>query len=137
MPTVPAFFCMCYSRSGDRRTLAKEVERTAMNDSEMRRRELLRQTRKMYGERRDIPAVHPRYGRIYQELYGNEKTQEKQTGEGSFYLRLVIGILCFICFVYMDQSQAKVAEVDSTAITNQIEKDMDVEAVKEVWKEFQ
>lgn len=107
-----------------------------MNDSEMRRRELLRQTRKMYGERRDIPAVHPRYGRIYQELYGNEKTQDEQTAGGSFYLRLVIGILCFICFVYMDQSQAKVAEVDSAVITNQIEKDMDVEAVKEVWKEL-
>ena len=29
-----------------------------MNDSEMRRRELLRQTRKLYDDRREIPAVH-------------------------------------------------------------------------------
>lgn len=54
----------------------------------------------------------------------------------SFYIRLVIGILCFICFVYMDQSKVSVAEVDSTAIVNQIEKDMDAETIKEVWKQL-
>ena len=57
---------------------------------------------------------------------------DKQTG-GSFYLRLVIGILCFICFVYMDQSNAGVAEVNSTSIVNQIEKDLDMDTVMEVW----
>ena len=40
-----------------------------MNDAEMRRRELLRQTRKLYDEKPDIPAVHPRYGNIYHSLY--------------------------------------------------------------------
>ena len=82
-----------------------------MNDPEMRRRELLRQTKRLYDERKDIPAVHPRYGRIYHELYHKEAGQQDQTG-GSFYLRLVIGILCFISFVYMDQSNAGVAEVE-------------------------
>ena len=48
----------------------------------------------------------------------------------------MIGILCFICFVYMDQSKVSVAEVDSTAIVNQIEKDMDAETIKEVWKQL-
>lgn len=103
-----------------------------MNDSEMRRRELLRQTRKLYDERRDIPAVHPRYGRIYQSLYSEEE-QTHQTG-GSFYIRLVIGILCFICFVYMDQTKASVAKVNSTEIVDQIEKDLDVDTVLDVWK---
>ena len=106
-----------------------------MNDSEARRRELLRRTRKLYNERQDIPAVHPRYGRIYHDLYGSEESGTEQT-KGSFYLRLVIGILCFICFVYMDQSKAEVAQVNSTSIVNQIEKDMDVETVKEVWKKL-
>ena len=104
-----------------------------MNDSEARRRELLRQTRRLYDERRDIPAVHPRYGRIYHNLYNSTEEQKEQTG-GSFYLRLVIGILCFICFVYMDQSNAGVAEVNSTSIVNQIGKEFDMDAAVEAWK---
>ena len=87
-----------------------------MNDSEMRRRELLRQTRK-----------------LYDSLYDSE--EEEQTSYGnSFYIRLVIGILCFVCFVYMDQSKVSVAEVDSTAIVHQIEKNVDADTIKEVWK---
>lgn len=113
----------------------KEEDKATMNDSEARRRELLRQTRKLYNERQDIPAVHPRYGRIYHNLYGFDGDDTEQT-KGSFYLRLVIGILCFICFVYMDQSKAEVARVNSTSIVNEIEKDMDVETVKEVWKKL-
>lgn len=104
-----------------------------MNDSEMRRRELLRQTRKLYDDRREIPAVHPRYGNIYHSLYDSE--EEEQTSYGnSFYIRLVIGILCFVCFVYMDQSKVSVAEVDSTAIVHQIEKNVDADTIKEIWK---
>lgn len=106
---------------------------SCMNDPEMRRRELLRQTKRLYDERKDIPAVHPRYGRIYHELYHKEAGQQDQTG-GSFYLRLVIGILCFISFVYMDQSNAGVAEVNSTSIVDQIEKDIDMDTVIEVWQ---
>ena len=101
----------------------------------MRRRELLRQTRKLYDERRDIPAVHPRYGRIYHSLYDREEEEQTSSG-GSFYIRLVVSILCFICFVYMDQSKASVAEVDSTAIVNQIEKDIDADTIEEVWKKL-
>ena len=48
-----------------------------MNDSEMRRRELLRQTRRLYDDKREIPAVHPRYGRIYHNLYENN-TEEQE-----------------------------------------------------------
>ena len=104
-----------------------------MNDSEMRRRELLRQTRKLYDERRDVPAVHPRYGSVYHSLY--DDGEEEQTSlAGSFYIRLMIGILCFAGFVYMDQSKISVAEVDSTAIVNQIEKNVDADTIKEVWK---
>ena len=104
-----------------------------MNDSEMRRRELLRQTRKLYDDRRDIPAVHPRYGRIYHDLYKNGD-EEQETPGGTFYIRLVIGILCFVCFVYMDQSKAEIAQVNSTSIVNQIEKEMDTNAIMEAWK---
>lgn len=104
-----------------------------MNDSEARRRELLRQTRKLYDERKDVPAVHPRYGKIYHDLY-NENEKPETASRGTFYIRLAIGILCFVCFVYMDQSKAKVADVDSNAIVHQIEKNMDADTIKEVWK---
>ena len=104
-----------------------------MNDSEMRRRELLRQARRLYDDKKDMPAVHPRYGRIYHELY-QDNTEEQETSGGTFYIRLVIGILCFVCFVYMDQSKAEIAQVNSTAIVDQIEKDVDTEAIVEAWK---
>ncbi len=102
-----------------------------MNDSEMRRRELLRQTRRLYDEKQELPAVHPRYGNIYHSLYDGD--DEVPSG-GSFYIRLVIGILCFVCFVYMDQSKVSVAEVSSSTIVEQIEKDMDTDTIKAVWK---
>ena len=104
-----------------------------MNESEARRRELLRQTRKLYQDSSDIPAVHPRYGRIYHNLYENN-TEEQEPSGGTFYIRLVIGILCFVCFVYMDQSKAEIAQVNSTAIVDQIGKEVDTDAIMETWK---
>ena len=106
-----------------------------MNDSELRRRELLRQARRRYDDNRASPAVHPRSGRIYHNLY-EDNTEEQESSGGTFYIRLVIGILCFVCFVYMDQSKAEIAQVNSTAIVHQIEKDMDTDAIVEAWKKL-
>lgn len=107
-----------------------------MNDSERRRRELLRQTRKLYEERGTIPAVHPRYGRIYHDLYREHTDENRELSGGSFYLRLVIGILCFVCFVYMDQSSDEAVHAGSSAIVEQIGNDLDEEAdaIIEAWK---
>ena len=104
-----------------------------MNDSEARRKELLRQTRKLYSDNREIPAVQPRYGRIYHDLYKDGDTSGHTAGS-TFYIRLAIGIFCFVCFVYMDQSRTKVANVDSRAIINEIEKNVDADTIREVWK---
>ena len=42
--------------------LQEEID---MNDSEARRRELLRQTRRLYHETgRSTPVIHPRYGNL-------------------------------------------------------------------------
>ncbi|WP_122642838.1 hypothetical protein [Luxibacter massiliensis] len=101
-----------------------------MNESEERRRQLLRQTRMLYDEDR-TPAVHPRYGHIYHDLYGNDNTQPSQN---SFFFRLSIGILCFICYVWMDYGKIDVANVSSSQIVNQIEKQMNLEELKAVWK---
>lgn len=101
-----------------------------MNSSEQRRRELLRQTRKMYDDSR-IPAVHPRYGNIYRDLYDTEETEYEG---GGFVFRLALGILLFICYVWMDYAKVPVMNVSSDQIVTQIEKQMNTEDLKEVWK---
>lgn len=102
-----------------------------MNDSEARRRELLRKTRRLYDENHSVPAIHPRYGNLYHELYDEE---ESTYSKDSFIVRLTLCILCFICYVWMDSSQATIADVSSSQIVNQIEKQMDMEDIEEVWK---
>lgn len=101
-----------------------------MNDSEARRRELLKQTRKLYDDSR-IPAVHPRYGNLYRELY-HEKEEDSQ--RGSFTFRLALGILLFVCYVWMDYAQVPVMNVSSDQIVTQIEKQLNVTDLQEVWK---
>ena len=104
-----------------------------MNESELRRQELLRQTRKLYNDHNELPAVHPRYGRICSSLYGDGRTaaEHSTSSGGSFYVRLVIGILCFVFYVCLDQSQAEIAQVSSSAIAEQIGQDMDADALVE------
>lgn len=102
-----------------------------MNESEERRRELLRQTRRLYGEEKGIPLVHPRYGNIRGEY---KMEEEELTAGNSFLLRLGIGLLCFACFVWMDHGKVKIADVSSDQITNQIEKQMNLEELEEAWK---
>lgn len=102
-----------------------------MNETEERRKKLLMQTRKLYGEERFIPAVHPRYGHIYHNLYDNGAEEQPKN---SFFYRLTLGILCFICFVWMDYGKVNVASVNSDKIVNQIEKQMELKDIKDVWK---
>lgn len=102
-----------------------------MNDSEARRRELLRKTRKLYDDNHSIPAIHPRYGNLYHDLYDEGETTYSND---SFFVRLTLGILCFICYVWMDSSQATIANVSSSQIVNQIESQMDMEDIEEAWK---
>ena len=103
-----------------------------MNESEKRRRDLLRQTRKLYDENSTLPAVHPRYGHLIHELYEDEEKQPK----GSFFMRAVLGALCFLCYVWIDSSNIEVADVSSNQIAEQIERQMDTETLKEVWRQL-
>lgn len=103
-----------------------------MNDSEERRRELLRQTRRLYDDSW-VPAVHPRYGNLYRELYRDAEAEDIPEG-GSFVFRLALGILLFVCYVWMDYAEVPVMNVSSDQIVTQIEKQMDVEDLQEVWK---
>lgn len=102
-----------------------------MNESEERRRKLLAQTRKLYGDDHFIPAVHPRYGNIYHSLY-DDGTVEKQ--KSTFLYRLSLGILCFVCYVWMDYGKVHVANVSSDGIVRQIERQMDLKDIQDVWR---
>lgn len=100
-----------------------------MNSSEKRRKELLEQTRRLYSDRREPPAVHPRYGSIYRGLYGNDS--DELMPAGTFGVRLFLAFLLFAGFVTMDQQKYEVFHVNSDRIVQEIETDLDVE---EVWK---
>lgn len=99
-----------------------------MNETEKRRRQLLEETRRRYGDRRVVPAVHPRYSSIYSELYRDEEEWEPS---GGFGLRLFIAVLLFAGFIAMDSGKAVVANVDSKRIVSEIQK-----LPAEEWKEL-
>lgn len=90
----------------------------------------MRQTRRLYDDSW-VPAVHPRYGNLYRELY---KDDGEEMEGGSFVFRLALGILLFVCYVWMDYAEVPVMNVSSDQIVTQIEKQMDVEELQEVWK---
>lgn len=102
-----------------------------MNSSEKRRKELLEQTRRLYSDRREPPAVHPRYKAVYHRLYGDES--DESVSAGTFGLRLFLAFLLFAGFVTMDKQNYEVLHVNSERIVKEIETDMDV---AEVWKEL-
>ena len=93
-----------------------------MNEQEIRRKELLRQTRKLYDERQEIPAVHPRYSGAYNSLYG--RREDEQTTGGSFRLRALIAVLCAACYIYIDENQINIADINSISITEEIEREL-------------
>lgn len=94
-----------------------------MTDSEKRRTQLLKATRILYTDHEIVPAVHPRYQAVYQNLYAlNEgETDAKNSTLG---IRVIIAILLFILFVVMDYQDITYANVNSQNIVQQIEKEL-------------
>ncbi|MCI9421702.1 MAG: hypothetical protein HFG81_03175 [Dorea sp.] len=101
-----------------------------MNDSEKRRQRLLEQTRELYGEKRSIPAIHPRYGAAYHQIYSDE---QPQIPPSTFGIRLFLCLLLFAAFVSMDKNKSEVMHVNSSRIVDEITTNLDV---AEVWKEL-
>lgn len=102
-----------------------------MNASEKRRKELLERTRMMYSDRREPPAVHPRFGSVYGRLYDSE---DDAAPAGTFGVRLFLCFFLFAAFVAMEKQEYEIFHMDSTQIAEEISKDLNVkETVKEVW----
>lgn len=99
-----------------------------MNQSEKRRMELLEQTRNLYSDRRTAPAVHPRYGAVYNKLYAD---QDGKSSPGTFGIRVFLCFMLFAAYVTMDTKGIEVKSVGSERIVQEITTDVDV---AEVWK---
>lgn len=89
-----------------------------MTDTEKRRIELLEQTRKTYSDSYAPPAVHPRYGAVYQSLYQKEREDKKTS---SFVMRFVIAILLFGLFFVANKKEMKEAGM----VMNEIQQEFD------------
>ncbi|MEY8282333.1 hypothetical protein AALA13_00655 [Lachnospiraceae bacterium 50-23] len=98
-----------------------------MSDSEKRRKELLEQTRERYSDYHTPPAVHPRYGSAYSQIYGNDELPVP----GTLGIRAFFCFLLFTIFVAADYKEEKILNVSSEKIVEAIRTDMDVQ---EVWQ---
>lgn len=106
-----------------------------MNATEKRRKELLEQMRRLYSDRREPPAVHPRYGSAYRKLYGSDSSEE--TSQSTFGIRLFLAALLFAAFITMKQQDYKIFKVDSQRIVKEIGTDLHVEErIREAWKDI-
>lgn len=110
------------------------------SESELRRRELVRETRRLNQNQTPfLPAVHPRYQRIYRGLYPNGMTEgfcielhspgeEKDTaGNGSsFTTRLLVSALLFAGYLFICQSPGLVENLDGGQVVEMVQEEMKV-----------
>ena len=96
-----------------------------MNESEKRRRQLLEQTRSLYTDQGIPPAVHPRYGSVYTDLYSSGE----ETGKGTFGIRVMLCLLLFAAFATMDYQGTQISSVGSEKIVEVVEYQPDIEEV--------
>ena len=83
-----------------------------MTDTEKRRQELLHQARQIYDSRSSIPAVHPRYGAVYDNLYGSENEKSKTT----LATRIIIAMLLFVIYAGIDMQDLSIGSYKSSDI---------------------
>lgn len=72
-----------------------------MNDSQKRREELLKNTRKLYDSGNRGRTIHPRYQSQY--VFGSKKEKEEQSSLG---IRMLFSMLLFLLFVFAERYDA-------------------------------
>lgn len=103
-----------------------------MNENAKRREELLLQMRKEQHSSLGIPVVHPRYGRIYNDLYGHN--QETTLSNHSLFFRLFVSVLCFLLYLAVSTSDAETAQIYHSKITSTIQKNYDYKEIQELFE---
>ena len=106
-------------------------------ESEVRRRRLWEENRRRQRNAGMItPAIHPRYGRLYRELYpdGLERSAEnesedldkKENSRGSFTTRLILSTFLFLVFLYVSQNSVELQGINSHEIIEMIQENQNV-----------
>ena len=103
-------------------------------ESEVRRRRLLEENRRRQRNTgMSTPAIHPRYGRLYRELYpdgleqsagnGAEDLDKKENSRGSFTTRLILSTFVFL---YVSQNSVELQGISSHEIIEKIQENHDI-----------
>ena len=106
-------------------------------ESEVRRRRLWEENRRRQRNTGMItPAIHPRYGRLYRELYpdgleqsagnGAEDLDKKENSKGSFTTRLILSTFLFLVFLYVSQNSVELQGISSHEIIEKIHENHDI-----------
>lgn len=106
-------------------------------ESEVRRRRLWEENRRRQRNTGMItPAIHPRYGRLYRELYpdgleqsagnGAEDLDKKENSRGSFTTRLILSTFLFLAFLYVSQNSVELQGISSHEIIEKIQENHDI-----------
>lgn len=106
-------------------------------ESEVRRRRLWEENRRRQRNTSMItPAIHPRYGRLYRELYpdgleqsagnGAEDLDKKENSRGSFTTRLILSTFLFLVFLYVSQNSVELQGISSHEIIEKIQENHDI-----------
>lgn len=106
-------------------------------ESEVRRRRLWEENRRRQRNTGMItPAIHPRYGRLYRELYpdgleqsagnGAEDLDKKENSRGSFTTRLILSTFLFLVFLYVSQNSVELQGISSHEIIEKIQENQNV-----------
>lgn len=106
-------------------------------ESEVRRRRLWEENRRRQRNTGMItPAIHPRYGRLYRELYpdgleqsagnGAEDLDKKENSRGSFTTRLILSTFLFLVFLYVSQNSVELQGISSHEIIEKIQENHDI-----------
>ena len=106
-------------------------------ESEVRRRRLWEENRRRQRNTGMItPAIHPRYGRLYRELYpdgleqsagnGAEVLDKKENSRVSFTTRLILSTFLFLVFLYVSQNSVELQGISSHEIIEKIQENHDI-----------
>ena len=93
-----------------------------MNSCEKRRQKLLEETRRLYSDRYISPAIHPRYGFFYDQLYEKDS---KEKGS-SFELRVFLCLLILAAFITISKNEAFAEQYNTDEVIECISTNMEI-----------
>ena len=86
-----------------------------MNDTELRRKELLESARSAYSDKYCPPLVHPRYKNVCTGW------DEKEEQGGTFGLRALLCCIILTAFIIAENKDLEIMHVNSEQIINAVE----------------